>query len=97
MKGESLVLKLKPPHIINIAHFLPEIGKQEENNIMFSLNTKEREQEVTNSNGAVFFVETSDFNKFHVFDRATHTLIGKVITGSNLELSQKVEEMVSFD
>jgi len=81
------VLKLEPPHIINITHLLTEIEKQKENKIMFSLNTKEREQEVTNSKGAVFFVETSDFNKFHVFDRRTNTLIGKVITGSNLELS----------
>jgi len=63
---------------------------------MFSLNTNERSQEIMNNEGAIFFVETSDFNKFHVFDKGTNTLIGKVITESNLELSQQVEEIVSF-
>ena len=65
---------------------------------MDALYTKERYQEVVNNEGAVFFVESSDNVKFHVFDKKTQELIGKAEgIVSDAELSKKVAEIITFN
>lgn len=63
---------------------------------MDALNINERYQEVVNNEGAVFFVESSDNAKFHVYDKGTQELIGKTIVTSSAELTANVEEIVTF-
>lgn len=58
------------------------------------LSTEEKYQEIVNSDGTVFFVETSDNQKFHVFDKGTNELLGKVVTESSIELADKVSTMI---
>lgn len=61
-----------------------------------TLNIKETYQEVVNNEGAVFFVESSDNHKFHIFDKTTQELIGKTFADSNTELTKNVEGIVTF-
>lgn len=64
---------------------------------MIMLDTEERYQEVVNNEGATFFVESSDNKKFHVYDKETNELLGKAVVVSNAELTEKVEEIITFD
>jgi hypothetical protein len=58
------------------------------------LNTEEKYQEITNSDGTVFFVETSDNVKFHIFDKGTNELLGKVVTENSADLTDQVYNMI---
>jgi len=60
------------------------------------LDINETRQDVENNEGALFFVETSDNNKFHIFDKATIELVGKVFAESNTELTKNVDEVITF-
>ena len=61
-----------------------------------TLNIRETYQEVVNNEGAVFFVESSDNHKFHIFDKQTQELIGKTFAQSGQELAKNVEEIITF-
>ena len=58
------------------------------------LDIEETRQEIINSDGITFFIETSDNNKFHVFDKETNELLGKVVAESSIELTDTVVNMI---
>jgi len=63
---------------------------------MTMLDINERYQEVENNEGALFFIETSDNIKFHIFDKETNELMGKAVVVSSAELSSVVADIITF-